>query len=151
MRVLHPISLLLAGLANAVCAAGSDELWEVQLQVNDKTRGAIVATRAQPQCLPKGAEPGDIVPMRDGCRMVEQQAAGARVSFRFECAGKDRITGEGVIDRPTPDAYAGNLRMRGTTADGRAIDVLIDYSGRRTGECTFGAPAEGTTPAPSGQ
>jgi hypothetical protein len=141
MKRLHLVWLLLAAFALPVAAEGSDDLWEISVHMDDKVSGSAMTTRAQQQCLPKGAQTDDIVPLRKGCRMVNQQTSGSRVAFRFECTGDDSLAGEGDIDRPSADAYNGKLQMHGATSNGRKVDIALAFSGKRIGACAFGEPS----------
>ncbi len=146
MKCYRLFCLPLAAFALPAAAAGTDELWEVSVHMNDRITGSVLTTQAHQQCLREGAKADEIVPLRAGCQMVDQQVSGSRLTFRFECSGKDRLSGDGDIDRPTPDTYSGRMQMQGTSSKGRKINIGLDFSGRRVGNCAFG---EALPPAPS--
>jgi hypothetical protein len=117
--------------------------------MSDRVSGTMLTTRAHQQCLRQGVSADEIVPLREGCRMVEQRTSASVLTFRFECTGKDRLRGDGDIDRPTPDTYSGRMQMQGSSDKGRDIDIALNFSGKRVGNCTFGeTPAEPSSSVP---
>jgi hypothetical protein len=149
MKRLHLLCLSLTALCLPAFAGGKDELWQVTVQMSDRTSGATLTTQAHQQCLRQGVSADEIVPLRKGCRLADQQTSGSMLTFRFECTGKDRLGGDGDIDRPTPDTYSGRMQMQGISAKGRDIDIAVSFSGKRVGDCTFGeTPPESSSSAP---
>lgn len=141
------LSLALAG--PAVAAGGSDELWEITTSMTDKASGFAMPGTTMRQCLKKGAseKAEETVPLDKECRMVDQKVAGSKVSFRFECTGRNRMTGSGEIDRPNASSYSGRMQMKGTT-EGQKMDMAMSYSGKRVGNCTFGEQPAAMPAAP---
>lgn len=140
-------------LAGPACAAGGpDELWEMTSSMTDKASGFAMPATTMRHCLKKGAgsKAEEVVPMEKECRMLDQKASGSKVSFRFECTGKNRMTGAGEIDRPSASSYSGHMQMKGMT-EGRKMDMAMNYSGKRAGNCTFGEPVAAMPGGPGRQ
>ncbi len=127
-------------LPAAAMAAGPDELWEISTRMEDKPGNLTVSSRAQKQCLPKGAKTDDVMPLRKGCKLLEEQTSGSKVTFRFECSGKEQLSGSGEIDRPDAASYTGSMQMQGSSNQGRTVDVRLSFVGKRIGDCTVGEP-----------
>lgn len=137
-----PALLLSLALAGPACAAGGpDELWEITSSMSDKASGFAMPANTMRQCLRKGAseKTEEAVPLEKDCKMLDQKVSGSKVSFRFECSGRNRMSGNGEIDRPNAANYSGRMQMKGM-AEGRPMDMAMTYSGKRVGNCTFGEP-----------
>ncbi|MDP2810688.1 MAG: DUF3617 family protein [Rhodocyclaceae bacterium] len=139
--LLLPLALSLT-LASPACAAGGpDELWEITSSMTDKGSGFAMPANTMRQCLKKGAssKAEEVVPIEKDCRLLDMKTSGSKNSFRFECTGKNRMSGSGEIDRPDSSRYSGRMRMNGVT-EGRKVDMDMSYSGKLAGNCTFGEP-----------
>lgn len=143
MNTWRLLSLALPlALAGPACAAGGpDELWEMTSSMTDKASGFAMPATTLRQCLKKGASTRteEVVPVEKDCRLLDMKASGSKTSFRFECTGKNRMSGSGEVDRPSASSYSGRMQMNGMT-EGRKVDMAMSYSGKRVGECTFGEP-----------
>ncbi|WIM06152.1 MAG: DUF3617 domain-containing protein [Candidatus Nitricoxidivorans perseverans] len=143
MNALLSLSLALPltlGLGSPAWAAGGpDELWEITSSMTDKVSGFAMPANTMRQCLKKGAGTKEVVPVEKDCRLMDIKTSGSKTSFRFECAGKNRISGSGEIDRPNTSSYGGHMRMKGAT-EAQKVDMTMNYSGKRVGGCTFGEP-----------
>jgi hypothetical protein len=82
----------------------------------------------------KGASDGDFIPRQDNCTVTDAKRAGARLTFKIACAGKDPMTGTGDF---TFDAngYSGQIRLKGKM-DGEDVDMTQGIAARRAGACT---------------
>jgi high-affinity K+ transport system ATPase subunit B len=134
------LSLAACLLPAAAPAADSDELWEISTRVVDKPGNITVSSRAQKQCLRQGAKADEVMPLRAGCKMLDEHPSGSIVTFRFQCSGKEQLTGSGEIDRPDADSYTGSMQMQGISNQGREVDVQLSFVGKRIGNCTFAQP-----------
>jgi Protein of unknown function (DUF3617) len=142
MKSPQLVSLLLAAsiLPPVATAAGPGELWQISTRMEDKADKVTLSSRAQNQCLPKGARNDEVMPLRKGCKLMDERVSGSTTTFRFQCGEKEQLTGSGEINRPDPENYTGSMQMQGTSGKGRPVDVQLNFVGQRIGDCTVGEP-----------
>jgi hypothetical protein len=133
------LAALLGSLTHCALAAGSDELWEITTRMEDRTSGFAMPATTLRQCLRKATKTEEMVPMEKDCRLTDQKVSGSKVSFSFECSGRNRMSGRGEIDRPNASTYSGSMQMKGVT-EGQKVDMSMNYAGKLAGSCTFGEP-----------
>ena len=123
--------LLLPALA---VAQGSDEQYDVTIKMAMVGIPMEMPAISQRLCVKKGANDGDFVPRQENCTVSDAKRAGARLTFKVACAGKDPMTGTGDF---TFDAsgYNGQIRLKGKM-DGEDVDMTQGIAARRVGGCT---------------
>ncbi len=77
-------------------------------------------------------------PGSDKCKVLDQRTQGATTSWKLECSGRTKITGEGTVTF-SGDTYALQSSMVVTGSDGKVVQVRNELNGRRVGDCKPGA------------
>ena len=78
-------------------------------------------------------------PGSEQCKVFGQRTQGSTTSWRMECTGRMKIVGEGSVTS-SGDSYAMQSSMVMTGADGKAMQVRNELSGKRLGDCKPGTP-----------
>lgn len=108
-------------------AQGPDELWEITAQM--KMGGMAMPAMPSKVCKKKGAE--NVPPAEKDCRNYDVKTVGARTTWKVECTGKEKMTGEGEITMGK-GSYKGRLKLK---MEGDDEAILTEYSGRLVGTC----------------
>ena len=113
---------------------GADDQYDVTIKMAMVGVPMEMPAISQRLCVKKGASDGDFVPRQDNCTVSDAKRAGARLTFKVACAGKDPMTGTGDF---TFDAngYNGQIRLKGKM-DGEDVDMTQGIAARRAGGCT---------------
>ena len=121
-------------------AQESDELWEINMQMEMVGMPFKMPPQTSRQCVAKGAGDEGYMPKQQGeCRMVDSKRTGNKVTFKSVCEGKNKMTGVGEITFGN-GTYDGKTQMSGTM-EGQPVNMTQTYAGKRVGSCT--APAKG--------
>ena len=131
------IASLLALLATAAMAAGTDELWEITTRMEMPGMPMAMPGQTQQVCKPKGQGQNDpLAPNKnDNCKMVDMQHRGNTSTFKMECSGKNPMKGEGEMTH-LGDSYNGKMHMTGKM-EGEDVDMTQTFSGKKIGTCTY--------------
>jgi hypothetical protein len=115
-------------------AQGADDQYDVTIKMAMVGVPMEMPAISQRLCVKKGASDGDFIPRQDNCTVTDAKRAGARLTFKIACAGKDPMTGTGDF---TFDAngYSGQIRLKGKM-DGEDVDMTQGIAARRAGACT---------------
>ena len=125
------MSLLLPALA---MAQGRDEQYDVTIKMAIEGMPMEMPAISQRLCVKKGANDGDFVPRQENCTVSGATRAGARLTFKVACAGKDPMTGTGDF-KFDANGYNGQIRFKGKM-DGEDVDMTQGIAARRVGGCT---------------
>jgi len=121
-------------LSPLAAAQGSDEQYDVTIKMAMVGMPMELPPISQRLCVKKGANDGDFVPRQDNCTVSDARRAGARLTFKVACAGKDPMTGTGDFTFDT-NGYNGQIRLKGKM-DGQDVDMTQGIAARRVGGCT---------------
>jgi len=78
-------------------------------------------------------------PGSDQCKVFDQRTQGSTTSWKMECTGRMKITGDGSVTS-SGDSYAMQSTMVMTTAEGKTMQVKNELTGKRLGDCKPGSP-----------
>ncbi len=144
---LGMITAMAATQAGAAAPAGMgnfrDGLWEMTI------RAEVPGTKPMPpvslkKCISakeiqdlqaKASRP----PGSDQCKVSDQRTQGSTTSWKMECTGRVKIVGEGSVTS-SGDSYTMQSSMVMTGADGKAMQVRNELTGKRLGDCKPGTP-----------
>jgi hypothetical protein len=121
-------------LAQFAWAQGSDDQYDVTIKMEMAGMPMAMPPISQRLCVKKGANDGDYVPRRENCDVSDTKRAGARLTFKLACAGKDPMTGTGDFAFDA-NGYNGQIRLRGKM-EGQDVDMTQAIAARRVGGCT---------------
>lgn len=122
----------LAALAATTVAAATDEQWEMTTRMD--MPGMKMPAITNTVCIPKdGAFQPENKDKKTKCEMLDSRVSGNKMTWKFRCAGKDPMTGEGEQTR-TSNTMSGVVRM---TAEG--MTMTQTYSGKLVGTCDAAA------------
>jgi hypothetical protein len=142
---MKPIShLVLTAVLGTACsmtlAAGSDDLWEMNISIN--TGGRSVPLQTMQNCMLKGQD--HPTPPDKTCKVSNQGGLVGKGAMVMECAGPPpySVKIEGTLTAKT---------MKGTmTVDSGGTTMVQEFTGKIVGSCdaaTFVASAQGGMPA----
>jgi len=134
--------LMLGALPLAATAAPADaapavpgDLWEVTSQMTMEGMPMAMPAQTQKICAAKEwKEPPGPKNERDKCETLDFTTTPDKTTWKVRCAGKPPMTGEGEINRTSPEAYSGTIKM--TSEDGV---MTITLKGKRLADCDAGA------------
>lgn len=87
-------------------------------------------------CTAKGGGSESMVPRDDNCTVSDFKLSGGKASFRFECTGKDAVSGDGETEMLGADAYSGRIRAVSRSGS-ETMDMTIRFDGKRIGGCDY--------------
>jgi uncharacterized protein DUF3617 len=124
--------LALAASKPAAVAHGTGDLWEVTSQLSMEGMPVKMPSQKQSVCAPKEWKepPGAQNPQQE-CQISDMKTVGSKTTWKMQCSSPT-ATGEGEINRTSPTAYTGNIKM--TSADGT---INIKLSGERVADCNY--------------
>ena len=135
MSYVVPACVAVAILLPAIASAqGADDQYDVTIKMAMVGVPMEMPAISQRLCGKKGASDGDFVTRQENCTVSDAKRAGARLTFKLACAGKDPMTGTGDF---TFDAngYNCQIRLKGKM-DGQDVDMTQGIAARRVGACT---------------
>jgi hypothetical protein len=133
------LTLLAAGPAAAQTGykadpQGKDELWDVTSKMEMPGMPMAMPAQTHRVCVEKGNDEGTI-PQKEGCTVVDTKRVGNKFTYRMQCKnGKNdyMATGESTS---SGNGYQGKMRMAGKM-EGEQMEMAMEYSGTRVGNCT---------------
>lgn len=132
MRRMMVLCACLAGLGGT---ASADDKWEVTTSMEMAGMPFQMPPTKQVVCLAPGEQNSEkMVPADKSCKVKNFTTTGATSRFHIECAAPQQMTGDGEITRQGSDAYQGMLHATGNMR-GEAVDMTINYAGRKIGTC----------------
>jgi hypothetical protein len=115
-------------------AQGKDELWDVTSKMDMPGMPMAMPAQTHRVCVEKGNDAGT-VPMSEGCTVVDSKRVGNKFTYRMQCKNaKNDYTATGETTAAA-NAYQGKMHMAGKM-DGQQMEMSLDYSGARAGNCT---------------
>ncbi len=147
LATLGAMAAMAAAVAGAAAPPGMgnfrDGLWEMTI------RAEVPGTKPMPpislkKCISakeiqdlqaKASRP----PGSDQCKVFDQRTQGSTTSWKMECTGRMKIVGDGSVTS-SGDSYAMQSTMVMTTAEGKAMQVRNELTGKRLGDCKPGSP-----------
>ena len=123
---------LAASSKQAVSTGKTGDLWEVTSQLSMEGMPMKMPSQKNKVCAQKNWKepPGAQNPQQE-CQISDMQTVGSKTTWKMRCTSPD-ATGEGEVNRTSPTAYTGNIKM--TSADGT---INIKLSGLKVGECDY--------------
>jgi hypothetical protein len=132
-RFLCSLSLV-ALAASAVCAAGTalaatGDMWEVtsQMTMEGMPPGMGMPAQTRRVCSAKEWTKPPVSQDDRSCETTDFKSSPTKSSWKMKCEG---MTGEGEINRTSPDAYTGWIKM--TASEGM---MTLNLTGKKVGEC----------------
>jgi hypothetical protein len=119
---------LLAFLPFAAHAAGSDDLWEVNTQMNMAGMPPGMGARTQQVCSEKSSEKKPVMPARENCKISDYKESGNRVTMTVTCP--DGVSTIEQTFNAARTEYKGTMKMK--SSDG---DMTMTMAGRKVGTC----------------
>jgi len=121
-----------AGSKPVAVAHGNGDLWEVTSEVSMEGMPMKLPSQKQTICAAKEWKepPGAQNPQQE-CQIIDMKTVGSKTTWKMQCSSP-AATGEGEINRTSPTAYAGNIKM--TSSDGT---INIKLSGLRVADCNY--------------
>lgn len=127
MRLLRLVGAVSMVAAAGAALAATGEFWQLKQRIS--MDGMSMPAMDNRVCMPKDIPDDRLVPAGDDdCRATGFQTRGNKTTYRFECPGKDAMTGEGEIERLGPDAYRGRNVMRDDEGE-----MIVEFEGRKVG------------------
>jgi len=135
MRTMRMVVLAAMVVVAGVAGAAPGEFWDVTTKM--AMEGMTMPVMRARACMPTDVPDDELIPSADDkCRATNFQTRGNKTTYRFECTGKDAMTGEGEFERLGPDAYRGRTVMN--SKDG---EMIMEFEGRKAGgACDTEAP-----------
>lgn len=137
MKRFHRSLSLIALVAWLVCAAGTalaatGDMWEVtsQMTMEGMPPGMGMPAQTRRVCSTKEWTKPPVAQDDRSCQTTDFKGSATKVNWKMKCDG---MTGEGEINRTSPDAYTGWMKM--TMSEGT---MTMNLSGRRVGDCDAG-------------
>ena len=115
-------------------AQGSDQLWEVTMQMEMPGMPMAMPPQVRRVCVAQNHRDEDLIPTQGNCRVLESKRVGNRMTYTMACTGEQamNIAGETTF---AADRYDGRMRMS-TSQGGQPMEMTQTYAGRRVGGCT---------------
>lgn len=145
-----PLALLwLAGVLSCVAAASNvlaqpmagsfrDGLWEMTIRTDvpgiqsmpPMVLKRCISAKEIQDLQTKATRP----PGSEQCRVLDQQTRGNTTSWKIECTGKQKMSGEGSVTA-SGDTYSMQSVVVMTTPEGKTLRIASEMNGKRLGEC----------------
>jgi hypothetical protein len=131
VRILTLAALFLA--ATGAHAQMRDGMWEVTSKVDMPGMPQGVPPTTQRTCMRASdvQNPQKMMQGREDCKVIDNKTQGNRMTWRMECAGGTKGSGEMTFQR---DSYEGAFNMTSSEA-GKPVQMNVKYTGRRIGDC----------------
>ena len=114
-------------------AQGSDQLWEVTVQMEMPGMPMAMAPQVHRLCVAKNHKDEDLIPTRGNCRVLDSKRNGNRLTYTMACTGEQAMTVSGDMTYGT-NSYEGRMQMK--TTGGDAMEMSQTFAGKRVGDCT---------------
>jgi hypothetical protein len=118
-----------AAITQPVHAKGNDELWEMTTKMEMEGMPMGMPAQTREVCMEAGKTEAAVPKGDSDCRTTNVKHSGSKTTFRMECTGREKMTGEGEITR-TKDRMSGTIHLKGAE-----MDMKQSFSGRRIGSC----------------
>lgn len=115
-------------------AQGSDQLWEVTVQMEMPGMPMAMPPQVRRVCLAQNHKDEDLIPTQGNCRVLESRRVGNRMTYAIACTGEHAMNATGEITFAA-DRYDGRMRMT-MSQGGQPMEMTQTYAGRRVGGCT---------------
>lgn len=135
LRILLVLLCMSLGRAAIAATAGSDELWEVTLNMDmggmKMPGGMTMPGMTMQSCTPKGAymDPKSVNRDNKDCSFFDTHVAGNKVSYRFKCTGQAPMEGTGEATR------TGNTMKGSQRSNYQGHEMVQTYEGHVIGSC----------------
>lgn len=137
-----PIALLAATLAAPAHAASPnmrEGMWEITTKMEmTGQKGAQMPQQTVRHCLTRKdvEDPRRTTPAAEAgsrCKMTDYKLQGNTANWKMVCEGEGSMTGTGTVTYGG-DSYSGSQVMV-MKRQGHVMNMKMEYSGRRTGDC----------------
>ena len=128
--------VVVASLASSsgVRAQGVDQLWEVTMKMEVPGMPMAMPAQVRRVCVARNHKDEDLIPKRDGCRLLDSRKAGNTISYTMACTGAEPMNIAGEMTYAA-DSYEGRMRMT-TSQGGQPMEMAQTFTGKRVGACT---------------
>lgn len=128
---------LIIGPAHAAAPNMKDGMWEITSKMEMPGSNVAMPQQTVRHCMTKKdvEDPKRTTPSageQSRCKMTDYKLQGNTATWKVACEGQG--TGTGTITY-SGDSYTGNQTMS-MNAGGRPMNMKMNFSGRRVGECT---------------
>ncbi len=128
---------LLAGIALSL-QANPQQMREGKWEITSKAEmsGMPMQMPAQKVTICVDAKNKDKPPIGadDSCKFSNQKTSGNTMTWKMECTGQAKMTGEGSMSF-SGDSYTGSSTMNMDMGGGEIMKMKNSYSGKRLGNC----------------
>jgi len=134
------VNALLVVSAHAASPNMREGLWEITTRMEmSGSSGVAMPAQTVRHCVtkndienPQGTPPGGAG--RDGrCKMTDYKLQGNTATWKMACEGQGAMTGTGTMTY-SGNSYSGSQTMA-MNQGGQAINMKMNYSGQRVGDC----------------
>lgn len=131
LRIVLSAALLVT--AAGASAQMRDGMWEVTSKVEMAGMPQGVPPTTHRTCMRASdtQNPQKMMQGREDCKVLDNKTQGNRMTWRMECAGGTKGSGEMTFQR---DSYEGAFSMTSNEA-GKPMQMNVKYTGRRVGDC----------------
>jgi hypothetical protein len=127
------LAAAIAGTVSPPVAAGqTGELWEVtsQMTMEGMPAGMTMPSQTRRVCSGKEWTKPPVAQEDRSCETLDFKGSATKASWKLKCDG---MSGEGEINRTSPDAYTGWIKMMAPQGT-----MTMNLTGKKVGECDAG-------------
>ena len=122
-------------LPAAGAAQGSDQLWEVTMQMEMPGMPMAMPAQVRRVCVAQNHKDEDLIPRQGNCRVLDSKRAGNRLTYTMACTGEQAMTVSGDMTFGA-NSYEGRMLMK--TTGGDSMEMSQRFTGKRAGDCVAG-------------
>ena len=121
-------------LSSPAAAQGTDQLWEVTVQMEMPGMPMAMAPQVRRVCVAQNHRDEDLIPTQGNCRVLDSRRTGNKLTYTMACTGEHAMNVAGEMTFAA-DRYDGRMQMT-MTEGGQPMTMTQTYAGRRVGACT---------------
>ena len=134
--LLDAAAFALFALSSLATAQGTDQLWEVTMQMQMPGMPAAMPAQVRQVCVAQSHRDEDLIPRQGNCRVLDSKRVGNKLTYTMACTGEQAMNVAGEMTFAS-DRYDGRMQMT-MGEGGQAMAMTQTYAGRRVGTCTAG-------------
>ena len=127
-------AVALFALASFTFAQGTDQLWEVTMQMQMPGMPAGMPAQVRQVCVAQSHRDEDLIPRQGNCRVLDSKRVGNKLTYTMACTGEQAMNVAGEMTFAA-DRYDGRMQMT-MGEGGQSMAMTQTYAGRRVGACT---------------
>jgi hypothetical protein len=132
--LVRAATFALFALSSSAAAQGTDQLWEVTMQMQMPGMPTAMPAQVRQVCVAQNHRDEDLIPRQGNCRVLDSRRAGNKLTYTMACTGEQAMNVAGEMTFAA-DRYDGRMQMT-MGEGGQSMAMTQTYAGRRVGACT---------------